>query len=204
MAIANQEAHRFNHNYIGTEHILLGLVREGSGVGANVLKNLGVDLFDLPLEVEKLIKRGPAVVTLGKLAQTPRSKRVIELAILESRSMNHNYVGTEHILLGLFGEGEGIAAQVLINLGLDLHVLRAEVLKAVAPEDDPVRATEAKERTGARLHSDESRIYRLGMLSVWMDDPKDTVSPLLASMGVDLEELRRRLANKIAESRPGI
>jgi len=128
MALANQEAQRFNHEYIGTEHILLGLVKEGSGVGANVLKNLDVDIKKLRLEIEKLVKSGPDMVTMGKLPQTPRAKKVIEYAIEEARSLNHNYVGTEHILLGLLRETEGIAAQVMMNLGLKLEDVRQEVL----------------------------------------------------------------------------
>ena len=128
MALANQEAQRFNHEYIGTEHILLGLVKEGSGVGATVLKNLDVDVKKLRMEVEKLVKTGPDMVTMGKLPQTPRAKKVIEYAIEEARSLNHNYVGTEHILLGLLRETEGIAAQVLMNLGLKLEDVRQEVL----------------------------------------------------------------------------
>jgi len=110
MALANQEAQRFNHEYIGTEHILLGLVKEGSGVGANVLKNLDVDLRKVRLEVEKLVKSGPDMVTMGKLPQTPRAKKVIEYAIEEARNLNHNYVGTEHLLLGLLREHDGVAA----------------------------------------------------------------------------------------------
>ncbi len=128
MALANQEAQRFNHEYIGTEHVLLGLVKEGSGVGATVLKNLDVDIKKLRLEVEKLVKSGPDMVTMGKLPQTPRAKKVIEYAIEEARALNHNYVGTEHILLGLLRESEGIAAQVLMNLGLKLEDVRQEVL----------------------------------------------------------------------------
>ncbi len=128
MALANQEAQRFNHEYIGTEHILLGLVKEGSGVGANVLKNLDVDLRKVRLEVEKLVKAGPEMVTLGKLPQTPRAKKVIEYAIEEARNLNHNYVGTEHLLLGLLREHDGVAAQVLRNLGLKLEEVREEVL----------------------------------------------------------------------------
>src|SRR4030042_232637 len=128
MALANQEAQRFNHEYIGTEHILLGLVKEGSGVGATVLKNLDVDIKKLRLEVEKQVKTGPDMVTMGKLPQTPRAKKVIEYAIEEARSLNHNYVGTEHILLGLLRETEGIAAQVLMACGLKLEEIRQEVL----------------------------------------------------------------------------
>ncbi len=128
MALANQEAQRFNHDNIGTEHLLLGLVKEGSGVGATVLKNLDVDIKKLRLEVEKYVKSGPDMVTMGKLPQTPRAKKVIEYAIEEARALNHNYVGTEHILLGLLREQEGIAAQVLMGLGLKLEDLRQEVL----------------------------------------------------------------------------
>ncbi len=128
MALANQEAQRLNHEYIGTEHILLGLVKEGSGVGANVLKNLDIDLRKVRLEVEKLVKSGPEMVTMGKLPQTPRAKKVIEYAIEEARNLNHNYVGTEHLLLGLLREHDGVAAQVLMNIGLKLEEVREEVL----------------------------------------------------------------------------
>jgi four helix bundle protein len=139
MALANQEAQRFNHEYIGTEHILLGLVKEGSGVGATVLKNLGANLPTLRAEVEKLVRSGPDMITAGKLPQTPRAKRVIEYAIEEARALNHNYVGTEHILLGLIREGDGIAAQVLTNLGFKVEDVRREVLKllGVSEEQEP-------------------------------------------------------------------
>ena len=128
MQLANQEAQRFNHEYIGTEHILLGLIKEGSGVAANVLKNLDIDLRKIRLEVEKIVQSGPDMVTMGKLPQTPRAKKVIEYAIEEARNLNHNYVGTEHLLLGLLREQEGVAAQVLMNLGLKLEDVREEVL----------------------------------------------------------------------------
>ena len=128
MQLANQEAQRFNHEYIGTEHILLGLVKEGSGVAANVLKNLEVDLRKIRLEVEKIVQSGPDMVTMGKLPQTPRAKKVVEYAMEEARNLNHNYVGTEHLLLGLIREQEGVAAQVLMNLGLKLEDVREEVL----------------------------------------------------------------------------
>ncbi len=136
MALANQEAQRFNHEYIGTEHILLGLVKEGSGVGANVLKNLDVDLRKVRLEVEKLVKSGPETVTMGKLPQTPRAKKVIEYAIEEARNLNHNYVGTEHLLLGLLREQDGVAAQVLMNLNLRLEDVREEVLNLLGASED--------------------------------------------------------------------
>jgi len=148
MALANQEAQRFNHEYIGTEHILLGLVKEGSGVGANVLKNLDVDLRKVRLEVEKLVKSGPDMVTMGKLPQTPRAKKVIEYAIEEARNLNHNYVGTEHLLLGLLREHDGVAAQVLMNLNLKLEEVREEVLNllgaGVENEEAPAEKAPAK------------------------------------------------------------
>jgi ATP-dependent Clp protease ATP-binding subunit ClpC len=145
MALANQEAQRFNHEYIGTEHILLGLVKEGSGVGANVLKNLGVDLRRVRLEVEKLVKSGPEMVTMGKLPQTPRAKKVIEYAIEEARSLNHNYVGTEHLLLGLLREHDGVAAQVLMNLGIKLEEVREEVLNLLGAGVEQDEAPEGVE-----------------------------------------------------------
>lgn len=128
MQLANQEAQRFNHEYIGTEHILLGLVKEGAGVAANVLKNLDIDLRKIRLEVEKIVQTGPDLVTTGRLPQTPRAKKVIEYAIEEARNLNHNYVGTEQLLLGLAREEEGVAAQVLLNLGLKMSDMQAQVL----------------------------------------------------------------------------
>src|ERR1700726_1047972 len=128
LQLANQEAQRFNHEHIGTEHILLGLVKEGSGVAASALKNLNIDLRKIRLEVEKIVQAGPDMVTMGKLPQTPRAKKVIEYSIEEARNLNHNYVGTEHLLLGLLREQEGVAAKVLMNLGLKLEDVREEVL----------------------------------------------------------------------------
>jgi ATP-dependent Clp protease ATP-binding subunit ClpC len=149
MALANQEAQRLNHEYIGTEHILLGLVKEGSGVGANVLRNLDVDLRRVRLEVEKLVKAGPEMVTMGKLPQTPRAKKVIEYAIEEARNLNHNYVGTEHLLLGLLREHDGVAAQVLMNLGLKLEEVREEVLNLLgAGNENPESGASKGDPTG--------------------------------------------------------
>ncbi len=179
MALANQEAQRFNHEYIGTEHILLGLVKEGSGVGANVLKNLDIDLRKVRLEVEKLVKSGPDMVTMGKLPQTPRAKKVIEYAIEEARNLNHNYVGTEHLLLGLLREHDGVAAQVLMNLGMKLEEVREEVLNllgaGVETEETP-EATEPATGEGAA-----STTPRRGK----------SKTPALDSFGRDLTELAR-------------
>src|SRR5258708_7347682 len=116
MQLANEEARHFGHEYIGTEHILLGLIKEGSGVAANVLKNLDVDLRKVREEVDKIVQTGSSpqdAATLGKRPQTPRAKKVIEYAIEEARLLNHNYVGTEHLLLGLIREEAGVAGQVL-------------------------------------------------------------------------------------------
>jgi ATP-dependent Clp protease ATP-binding subunit ClpC len=125
---AKEEARRFNHDYIGTEHLLLGLVREGEGVAAAVLQKLGLDLETIRIEVEKLVQPGPQTQVLGDIPFTPRSKKALELSAEEARALGHNYIGTEHLLLGLVKEGEGMAYRVLLNLGLDLGKLRNEVM----------------------------------------------------------------------------
>jgi ATP-dependent Clp protease ATP-binding subunit ClpC len=185
MALANQEAQRFNHEYIGTEHILLGLVKEGSGVGANVLKNLNVDLRRVRLEVEKLVKSGPEMVTMGKLPQTPRAKKVIEYAIEEARALNHNYVGTEHLLLGLLREHDGVAAQVLMNLGLKLEEVREEVLNLLGAGVESEETTEPSEPQGAgagpSAPADPAQSQRRGK----------SKTPALDSFGRDLTELAK-------------
>ncbi len=173
MQLANQEAQRFNHEYIGTEHILLGLVKEGSGVAANVLKNLDVDLRKIRIEVEKIVQSGPDMVTMGKLPQTPRAKKVIEYAMEEARNLNHNYVGTEHLLLGLLREQEGVAAQVLMNLGLKLEDVREEVLNLLG---HGLEGSEAGERPAAGPSGKASK----------------SKTPALDSFGRDLTELARQ------------
>src|SRR6187397_1343691 len=130
LQLAQEEAQRFNHNYIGTEHLLLGLVREGEGVAAKVLANLGVDLNKVRSAVEFIIGRGDRTVT-GDIGLTPRAKKVIELSVDEARRLNHHYIGTEHLLLGLVREGEGIAAGVLESLGVNLEKVRAQVMQVV-------------------------------------------------------------------------
>ncbi len=184
MQLANQEAQRFNHEYIGTEHVLLGLIKEGSGVAANVLKNLDIDLRKIRMEVEKLVQSGPDMVTMGKLPQTPRAKKVIEYSMEEARNLNHNYVGTEHILLGLLREQEGVAAQVLMNLGLKLEDVREEVLNLLGHgmEEGGERAGMGGRQTaGAGGGGGES-------------SPKSGKSktPALDSFGRDLTELARQ------------
>ncbi len=131
MQLANQEAQRFNHEYFGTEHILLGLIRVGGGA-ASVLNNRVVDLQSIRLEVERLVQKGPDIVTTGKLPQTPAAKRVIEYSLYEARDLKHSYVATEHVLLGLLREQEGVAAQVLMNLGFNLEEVREELLNLLS------------------------------------------------------------------------
>ncbi len=127
--LAKEEARRFNHDYIGTEHILLGLIREGEGVAATVLQKMGISLENIRLEIEKLVQPGPATQIIGDIPFTPRAKKALELAAEEARSLGHNYIGTEHLLLGLIREGEGVASQVLLNLGIDLNGVRNEVME---------------------------------------------------------------------------
>jgi ATP-dependent Clp protease ATP-binding subunit ClpC len=187
MQLANQEAQRFNHEYIGTEHVLLGLIKEGSGVAANVLKNLDVDLRKIRLEVEKLVQSGPDMVTMGKLPQTPRAKKVIEYSMEEARNLNHNYVGTEHILLGLLREQEGVAAQVLMNLGLKLEEVREEVLNLLG---HGIESGESSERGGRGGVADEDE----GNERTEGRSGKSSRSktPALDSFGRDLTELARQ------------
>lgn len=183
MQLANQEAQRFNHEYIGTEHMLLGLVKEGTGVAANVLKNLGVDLRKIRLEVEKLVQSGPEMITMGKLPQTPRAKKVIEFSMEEARNLNHNFVGTEHILLGLLREHEGVAAQVLMNLDLKLEDVREEVLNLLG---NGLEGGEGGERGGREgMSGGEGGGGQSG-------SKKSSKTPALDSFGRDLTELARQ------------
>ena len=130
LSLAQEEAQRFQHNYIGTEHLLLGLVREGEGVAGKVLTGLGVDLEQVRKAVEEIIGRGDRIV-LGEIGLTPRAKKVIEFAVDEARRLNHHYIGTEHLLLGLLREGEGIGAGVLESFGLSLQEVRIRTLEVL-------------------------------------------------------------------------
>jgi ATP-dependent Clp protease ATP-binding subunit ClpC len=143
MNLARQEAQKFNHEYLGTEHILLGLVQEGSGVAANVLKNMNIDFERIRGEVEKKVKTGSPMVTMGQLPFTPRAKKVLELSMEEASNLGHNYIGTEHLLLGLIKENEGVAASVLTSLGVKLEDVREEVLEFLGadPSDDEEEET---------------------------------------------------------------
>ncbi|MFN6207205.1 MAG: ATP-dependent Clp protease ATP-binding subunit [Planctomycetota bacterium] len=182
MQLANQEAQRFNHEYIGTEHMLLGLVKEGTGVAANVLKNLDVDLRKIRLEVEKLVQSGPEMITMGKLPQTPRAKKVIEYSMEEARNLNHNFVGTEHLLLGLLREHEGVAAQVLMNLGLKLEDVREEVLNLLG---NGLEGGEGSSERGGREGVGQGGEAGQGKT-------RTSKTPALDSFGRDLTELARQ------------
>jgi ATP-dependent Clp protease ATP-binding subunit ClpC len=143
--LARSEAERFNHPYVGTEHILLGLVALGSGVAVTVLDRMGISLESLRLEVEKAVGQGPETKTVGNVPFTPRAKKVLQLAASEARSLNHSYIGTEHILLGLLREGEGVAAQVLRALNVDADTTRVEVMKELDPNFEPGEESETPE-----------------------------------------------------------
>src|SRR5437588_3602342 len=133
LALARKEADRFHHNFVGTEHLLLGLISLGQGVAVNVLQTLGLDLETLRIEVEKQVGTGPDQKMIGNIPYTPRVRKVLVLAAKEARSLNHTYVGTEHILLGLLREGDGVAARVLKNLDVDIEQTRQEILKELDP-----------------------------------------------------------------------
>jgi ATP-dependent Clp protease ATP-binding subunit ClpC len=172
MGLARQEAQRFNHEYIGTEHLLLGLVQEGSGVAANVLRNMEVDLKKIRQEVEKMVQTGNNLVTMGQLPFTPRAKKVLELSLEEATNLGHNYVGTEHLLLGLLRENESVAAKVLINIGLKLEDVRDEVLDFLGAE--PLsNSGNTPEKSSATTTTSKSK------------------TPALDSFGRDLTELAR-------------
>ena len=179
MNLARQEAQRFNHEYLGTEHILLGLVQEGSGVAANVLKNMGIDLTKIRSEVEKIVKTGPSMVTMGQLPFTPRAKKVLELSMEEAGNLGHNYIGTEHLLLGLIKENEGIAAQVLMNLGVKLEDVREEVLDFLGADSNEEEDEESGQQEGAAPSATEK------------PQGGKSKTPALDSFGRDLTELAR-------------
>ena len=168
LTLSQEEAQRFNHNYIGTEHILLGLIKEGDGVAVKVLTGLGVELEKIRQAVEASIGRGEKTVS-GEIGLTPRAKRVIELAVDEARRLHHNYIGTEHLLLGLLREGEGVAAGVLEGFGITLEKVRAEVVRLLSqnmPQQPQAGARPAATRTPTldQLSVDLTAAARVGKL----------------------------------------
>ena len=175
LALARKEADRFNHNFVGTEHLLLGLIKLGQGVAVNVLQRLGMDLDTVRMEVEKQVGTGPDQKQVGNIPYTPRVKKVLNLASKEAKALNHTYVGTEHILLGLLREGEGVAARVLKNLDVDIEQARQEILKELDPnfnsqEEQP--AGESPEKPS--------------------DKKGETKTPALKAFGRDLTEIARK------------
>ena len=137
LALARKEADRFNHNYVGTEHILLGLIKLGQGVAVSVLQNMGLDLETVRMEVEKQVGSGPESKISGNIPYTPRVKKVLSLSNKEAEQLDHSYIGTEHILLGLLREGEGVAARVLASLNVDINQTRQEILAEIDPNFNP-------------------------------------------------------------------
>ena len=151
LALARKEADRFHHNYVGTEHILLGLIKLGQGVAVSVLERMGLDLESVRMEVEKQVGTGPDQKVSGSIPYTPRVKKVLAYSNKEAKSLNHSYVGTEHILLGLLREGEGVAAKVLNSLDIDIQRTRNEILAEI----DPNFASGAEDSELELTNSDE-------------------------------------------------
>ena len=158
VVLAQEEARMLNHNYIGTEHILLGLVREGEGVAAEALESLGISLDAVRQQVEEIIGQGQEAPS-GHIPFTPRAKKVLELSLRESLQLGHNYIGTEHILLGLIREGDGVAAQVLVRLGADLNRVRQQVIQLI--HSRPPREGAPGPEVQARLDVVEVRLAAL-------------------------------------------
>ena len=161
LALARKEADRFNHNYIGTEHVLLGLIKLGQGVAVSVLQRMGLDLESVRMEVEKEVGTGPDQKSSANIPYTPRVKKVLALANKEAKQLNHSYVGTEHILLGLLREGEGMAARVLTSLNVDLPTTRNEVLAEIDPNfssEDSDDDFDFEEEEDLDLGEDESGV----------------------------------------------
>ncbi len=175
LALARKEADRFNHNFVGTEHLLLGLIKLGQGVAVNVLQKLGLDLETVRMEVEKQVGTGPDQKMIGNIPYTPRVKKVLALASKEAKALNHTYVGTEHILLGLLREGDGVAARVLKNLDVDIEQTRQEILKELDPNFNPQEEQPAPE-------SAEKTPEKKG----------EVKTPALKAFGRDLTEIARK------------
>ncbi|MEI6714862.1 MAG: ATP-dependent Clp protease ATP-binding subunit [Verrucomicrobiota bacterium] len=179
LALARKEADRFNHNYVGTEHLLLGLIKLGQGVAVNVLQKMGLDLETVRSEVEKQVGSGPETKMVGNIPYTPRVKKVLALAGKEAKSLNHSYVGTEHILLGLLREGEGVAARVLKNLEIDIERTRNEILKELDPNFTPQEGeAEPPQSQGEAAAAGGAK--------------KDSKTPALRAFGRDLTEMAKK------------
>ena len=187
LALARKEADRFNHNYVGTEHLLLGLIKLGQGVAVNVLQKLGLDLETVRIEVEKQVGSGPDTKMSGNIPYTPRVKKVLALAGKEAKALNHSYVGTEHILLGLLREGDGVAARVLKTLEVDIERTRNEVLKELDPNFASGEA-EGEESSGESSSQGGGGSQGEG----GPGGKKDVKTPALKAFGRDLTELAKK------------
>ena len=185
LALARKEADRFNHNYVGTEHLLLGLIKLGQGVAVNVLQKLGLDLETVRIEVEKQVGSGPDTKMSGNIPYTPRVKKVLALAGKEAKALNHSYVGTEHILLGLLREGDGVAARVLKTLEVDIERTRNEVLKELDPNF-------ASGESGESSSEESEGSSQGGNPQEGPGGKKDVKTPALKAFGRDLTELARK------------
>ena len=183
LQLARKEADRFNHGYVGSEHLLLGIIALGQGVAVSVLQRMGVNLETVRLEVEKAVGVGPETKTVGNLPFTPRVKKVLALAGSEARALNHAYVGTEHILLGLLREGEGVASRVLRNLNIDLEKTRVEIMKELDPNYDPEADSSAAGGTAPGASPAP------GGESPTAPAAKDSKTPALSTFGRDLTDL---------------
>ena len=179
LALARKEADRFNHNFVGTEHLLLGLIKLGQGVAVNVLQKLGLDLETVRMEVEKQVGTGPDQKMIGNIPYTPRVKKVLALAAKEAKNLSHTYVGTEHILLGLLREGDGVAARVLKNLDVDIEQTRQEILKELDPN---FSAQEEQSAPGEAATPEKPSAEKKG----------DVKTPALKAFGRDLTEIARK------------
>src|SRR5271154_3982957 len=179
LALARKEADRFNHNFVGTEHLLLGLIKLGQGVAVNVLQKLGLDLDTVRMEVEKQVGTGPDQKMIGNIPYTPRVKKVLALAAKEAKALNHTYVGTEHILLGLLREGDGVAARVLKNLDVDIEQTRQEILKELDPN---FAQAEEPQASGPADPAPEKAPEKKG----------EVKTPALKAFGRDLTEIARK------------
>jgi len=215
VVLAQEEARMLNHNYIGTEHILLGLIHEGEGVAAKALESLSISLEAVRSQVEEIIGQGQAVPT-GHIPFTPRAKKVLELSLREALQLGHNYIGTEHILLGLIREGEGVAAQVLQKLGADLKRARETVL-GLLPGSVPeglqesilhkgtslVKAIQLAEEAAVEVGEDQVQATHLLLALITSADPD--IDELLGTWGVDAGAVRARIDELAAEeeSEPG-
>ena len=185
LALARKEADRFNHNFVGTEHLLLGLIKLGQGVAVNVLQKMGLDLETVRQEVEKEVRGGGEAKSGGNIPYTPRVKKVLALAAKEAKALNHTYVGTEHILLGLLREGDGVAAKVLRNLEVDIEQCRQEILKELDPQ------FQASEEEGGEKESSPETV-EAGKAPTRGDKNKDQKTPALKAFGRDLTEIAKK------------